>query len=443
MAVFLLMVAALYNGYPIVDAGTTAFVEQAAYPHFTPDCTPFYGIFIKVTSLGWSLWFPVMVQALLLSALLIRYIYVLFDRGDRQPRFGTMLSIMVVVVSLTGVSWVVSQLMADVFAPILLLSILLLYYDEKAKRLVLLLYSASALLAIAMHFSHFADALGCGILFGVLAWRAKDGIKLRRSMWLLAACGAFWLVMCGANAAKHHGFVFARGKNVFLVSRLAEMGVLNAFLNDKCPGGGYRMCEAGQKIPTSQAEFLGSGESPFYRYGGWDSGTVEYSRVLKGVFSSPIYVAMFARKAVVSALQQMVFVVPPSEFPAYGKESEPYKKVKSYYSDESREYATSQQQQGLLSASVFSTVYLLILVLTTLWVYLLPRSDEKAMWRGIYGIILAFFVVNAMTVGVFGSVSPRFQYRIAWVLPLTNILSLFSYYRNSEVRIIIKAKEVS
>lgn len=435
------MIAALYNGYPIVDAGTTAFVEQAAYPHFTPDCTPFYGIFIKVTSIGWSLWFPVMVQALLLSALLIRYIYVLFDRGDYQPQFSTMLWLVVVVVSLTGVSWVVSQLMADVFAPILLLSVLLLFCDEKANSLVVLSYSACALLAISMHFSHFAVALGCGVLFGVRAWRAKDGTKLRRSMWLLAACGVFWLVMCSANAAKHHGFVFARGKNIYLVSRLAEMGVLNAFLNDKCPKGGYRMCEAGQKIPTSQTEFLGSGESPLYRYGGWDSGAAEYSRVLTGVFSSPVYAGIFVRKAAVSALQQLVFVVPPSEFPAYGKESEPYKKVKNYYSDESREYATSQQQQGLLDASVFSTVYLLVILLSSLWVLLLPSSDEKAMWRGIYTIIFSFFVFNAITVGAFGSVSPRFQYRIAWLLPVTNILLLVSHYRNSEFRIVIKAKE--
>ena len=441
MTGFLLMIAALYNGYPIVDEDTTAFIEQAAYPHFSPDRTPFYGIFIKVASLGWSVWFPVVAQALLMSALLCRYVYLFVARPAQGLPFSTWLWIMLAIVALTGVSWTVSQLMADSFAAILLLCVLLIYCDDTAKWPLIFLYTACAFLAIAMHFSHFAVAGICGLVTGIVGYRRKNRLLIRRSVWLLSACGAFWLVMCSANAAKHHGFVFARGGNVFLVGKLAETGILEEYLHDKCGETSLRMCDPAQKIPRSLREFLGSGESPLYRLGGWDSGRAEYSSVVTGVFTSPGYAVMFARKAGVSALKQLVFVTPPAAFPAYGKESEPYKKVKSYYTDESREYVTSQQQQGLLSASVYRVVYLLVLLLSSLWVWMLPRGAVRSRWAVVYGLIFLFVAANAITVGVFGSVSPRFQYRIAWVLPATNLLLLFAHYRGAEFRITLKARE--
>jgi len=433
------MIAALYNGYPIVDEGSAAFIEQAAYPHFTPDCTPFYGIFIKVSSLGWSLWFPVMVQALLVSALLSRYLYVVLRHSGRQLTLSAGIWLLITIVSLTGVSWTLCQLMADSFACILLLAVLLLYYDKLARPLLVALYTATAFLAISMHFSHFAVAIICAAAIGFYAYRHRDKVRLARSVWLAAACAGFWLVMCTANAMKHHGFVFARGKNVVLVAKLAETGILKEYLDDKCGAVPLRMCDPAQKIPASQAEFLGSGESPFYKLGGWEGDGAEYSNILNGIFRSPQYATAFARKATVCALKQMVFVVPPAEFPAYGKQSEPYKKIKSYYTDEAREYVTSQQQQGLLTASVFRVIYLLVALLSSLWVWLLPRDARWNKWSGIYGVILLFFVANAVVAGVFTSVSPRLQYRIFWILPATNILFLYTWHYHAKFRLSIKA----
>lgn len=436
------MIAALYNGYPILDEDSAAFIEQAAFPHFTPDRTPFYGIFIKVTSLGVSLWFPVIVQALIVGFLLLRFIKVMLAATvGGTVSFRMMVTALVLVVSFTGASLPVSQLMADSFTAILLLSLLLIFTDAEASLFRAFGYGAIAFVAIAMHFSHIVAAGLCASVIAIPAYRRKHKVLIRGSVTVGMACVAFWLVMCSANAMKHHGFVFARGKNIFLTGRLAESGILKQYLSERCDSRKLSMCDMRQDLPGSQRSFLGSGESPLYRLGGWDSGAAEYSAVLADIFTSPAYVAMYLRKSAINSAKQFLYVVPPAAIQAFDKKSEPYKKVQRYYTDESRECITSQQQQGLFLLSDFRVVYLLVILATTLWVAMLPGLRSDKVLGVVYMVLMLFLAANALSVGFLGSVAPRLQYRVAWLLPATNIFVLMAYYHGSVFQFSIKKRD--
>lgn len=443
VAGFLLMIAALYNGFPIVDEGSTAFIEQAAYPHFTPDSTPFYGLFIKVSSLGWSLWFPVIVQALVMGFLLLRFMAVVFRSRVQGPvSIRLVLLALLLVAAFSCASLPVSQLMADSFTGILLLSVLLIFCDEEASRSRVIAYGAVAFMAVTMHFSHIVIAGLCAIAIAVPAYRRRQKILLRGCTVVGAVCVSFWLMMCTSNALKHHGFVFARGTDVFLTGRFAESGILKQYLSEQCGKKQLKMCAMVESLPMSQRAFLGSGESPLYKMGGWDSGASEYRTVLADVFMRPAFMATYVRKSVINSAKQFVYVVPPAIFPPFDKKSEPYKKVQRYYTDESREYITSQQQQGLFAMNDFRVVYLLVLLLSCVWVGMLPgiRSDKSL--RLIYTVLFLLLVANALSVGFLGSVSPRLQYRIAWLLPATNIFVLLAYYSNSVIHVSVKKRSI-
>lgn len=425
----LMMVVALYNGFPLVGADTAGYIEQAIYPHFLPDKTPFYGIFIRVSSLHLSLWFTVCLQSLLLGFLLLRYIGFMYrDSKTINGNFNFILVTAVAILSFTCVSWVSSNLMSDVFTPILLLAMLLLLTEKQAGRWMPAIYAGIIFMAIAMHFSHIAIVVIVAISLICYGYTTKQRDLIQRSVAILLICAAFWGVMCGANVVKKHGFVFARGANVYMIAKLNETGILRKYLDENCRNKRLQMCSYTHDLPMSLSGFVTSGVSPLYKMGGWDSSDQEYREIIHDVFTTPRYLGMFVQKSVVSSLKQLTRIQPPEECVAYGKKSETYKKVSDYFPHESREYITAAQQAGALSVAAPNVVYQLFFLLTSLWLILYYKEVFSPQSTFVYGFILVFLIANAFVSSTFASVTDRFQFRIFWILPATNAILIMGFY---------------
>lgn len=428
-----LLAVALFNGYPLIDADTHIYIEQAAWPHFMPDRTPFYGLFIKASSLGISLWLTVLVQCLLLSFVLIRFIRCLC--ALLYPRFVFELAHHVVVVLLvatfTCVAWISPVIMPTVFSAVLALSVLLFLAPGVRSRWLVIIDGLVILLALSMHFAHMVILAVVAFFVLVYGLRHRQRFFVVRSLALIGICSSFWLVMAAANRAKGHGFVFARGQHVYMMARLAESGVLGTYLSDSCPAENLPLCADRKNLPQSMASFLLSGESPFYKEGGWDSSHAYYQHILGDVFTTQPYLGMFVQKSVVATLKQFSLVQPDGDLPAYDKHSEAYKKVSAYYGHERREFITAAQQQGSLSTSVLGVFWWLTLVGSSLWFLAPGRPPLSGELRRVYMFIGVLLLVNAWTYGTFASPLPRFQYAVFWILPATNlvIISLHYLYR--------------
>ena len=52
---------------------------------------------------------------------------------------------------------------------------------------------------------------------------------------------------------------------------------------------------------------------------------------------------------------------------------------------------------------------------------------------GIYALLLVFLVVNALAMSAFSAVLNRYQNRIFWLLPATNIIIMIKYYQHKYI----------
>ena len=428
-----LMVVALYNGFPLVQPDTGAYIDQAFSPRFRPEHMPFYSMFVRITCLWTSLWFTIFVQCLILAYLVLKFIRLIGGDKSSDPDSGFNFSLIAVIsiISFTCVSWVVSCVVPDVFGAILLLASVLFISDTDIKRRSQAMYLFFVFLAMLMHNAHFPILVLFSLILLVWAFVKKRQAILMKSTALLAICVVVWGLMCGMNVVKKHGFTFSRGTDVMLVAKFAETGILDAYLNDNCGKKPLQMCHFKDHVPGNINQFLTSG-GPVYTMGGWDSSREECKNIVGDVLTTPRYLSMFAAKSVTGTLKQLTQVQAPDKVVAQGGGSEAWEKIKEYFADALPAYSTSLQNGIVLSGSSCNFVYYLFFVLSSLWTLLFYGRVMNKELAFIYGAIILFLVVNAFVTASLSAITYRFQYRVAWLLPAANAIVILKYYYHKE-----------
>ena len=419
-----LMIVALYNGYPITDSDTGAYISIGFQNLIARDRPPFYGWFIRYTSMWVSLWYTVFAQCLLVAYLLFRYIKVL---QGYAPTFSMAIASVIAVVSFTCVSWVASFLMPDIFGGILLLAVVLYLVDASQTIAIAISYILIISLSLLVHNSH---AIIMGLFSSMLLlWSViKRNIPfLKKSILLLALPLMSWLLMCTINFTHGYGFVFSRSSHIFMMGRLSEMGLLKLYLDDNCGKKNYRLCNYKEEIPLYSWEFIWVNDGPFQKSGGWDSTKTEYNTIIHDILTTPKYLSIFIQKSAIGTLRTLSQIEEPSRVLPQIKGSSPWGAIDHYFNDETNEYLGSLQSRDYLSAAVYNYLYLLVFILSSGWVLLHSRMINKNIVQ-IYRLVFLFLVVNAFVMSAFSGVLNRYQNRIFWIVPATNIIIIVKYY---------------
>ena len=444
-----LMVVALYNGFGLTESDTGAYIEKGILNAIPNDRSPFYGWFIRYTSMWSSLWYALFAQCLLLAYVLLKFIFQLavFSRQsavahskaegpDNDPnlpagRQGSQarftLFTIIVIVSFTCVSWVASYLMPDVFAGILLLAILLFLSYKEKKTLQLVIYALIIFLSIIVHNSHTLIVAPFSLALLVWALLKKNKTILKKSLVLLCLSVMSWLLMCTVNALNGYDFTYSRGSHVFMVTKFAEAGILKTYLDDNCGKKNLKLCNYKDQIPAYSWEFLWDAQSPLYKTGGWDSNKAEFGVIIHDVFTTPKYMKMFAASAATGTLRELSQVQAPDNTSFQGRWSSPGYRIGIYFADELNEYVLAKQNKAGLSATNCNYIYYLFFLLSTIWILFHARFFERELLF-IYGCIILFFVLNAFVTSAFSTVIYRFQNRVFWLLPATNAILIIKYY---------------
>src|ERR1700722_4377832 len=111
---------ALWNGYPIVFADTGTYLSQAMHHYLGWDRPVFYSLFIYPLHLGLNTW-PVIVVQSCLTVLVLDLTRRAFGLSTRW-----LLALTVFLSVATWLPWTVSELMPDLFTPLLILLLSLL-----------------------------------------------------------------------------------------------------------------------------------------------------------------------------------------------------------------------------------------------------------------------------------------------------------------------------
>lgn len=420
----ILLFMALYNGYPIVTSDTGTYIESGFTLKPPLDRPIYYGLLLKVTSLGASLWLAIAFQSIVL-AWVVRHFIRSFIPAVSEAH---LLAFMVLLSLFTTCGWYVSQLMPDIYTAVLVgASILFLRKSVTGWRQALLLLLM--LLSCLVHNSNMLLLFSYSILtllagFVVASWK----VYRSAAIWLLAVSLVGWLGLALANFAGGKGFVTSQSTHVFLMGKLAENGVLKRYLDQRCPTKNWSICASKDNLPPYAWEFHWDAESPLQKSGGWEATRPEYNAILKDVYTTPGLYPMLAFKAVEGTFRQLTgyeidtwYALP---WNVIDEESPVWQAVNRHYTSELNELAGARTNGKTLDVLFFNKIFLLVAALSFMATLLFLKPEYKARYVHTLWLTGLFLVLNAGITANLSAVHSRFNSRVAWVVVLVNVIFL-------------------
>jgi len=415
---------ALLNGYPLVFSDTGGFLHQTLGPLMLWDKPWVYGPVLHLFHWRVSLWLPLAAQALVVSHLLWVTQRVL--RGGATPAAQLLVC---AVAALTTAPFTVAMLMPDIFAPAVVLALALLGFawrrlsrGEVAWLLVL------GTVGIAAHLSHLPLALAVALLplLG-LCWRgaALAAVPLAAAVALLLATN---LVGHGRAVLSPHGATF-------LLARLQADGPAAVVIGARCPGAGWYLCAFADRLPMDANDFLWDADSPVNRapdgtprFLGGALLSAEAGRIVGETLRA--YPVAVGRAILHNTIMQLVTTGIGDTLGADNLVAALRPRIaEGFPPRELADYDAALQPRGALRAAVMpvapihAPMLLAALPLLALagWRAVRARDSVRI---GLLAAIIVGVVGNAAATGGLSGVFPRYQARIAWLLPVGALLLL-------------------
>jgi hypothetical protein len=416
---------AALNGYPLVFSDTGGFLHQTLGPLMLWDKPWVYGPLLHAVHGRVTLWLPVLGQALLVSWMLWLAQRVL--RGAATPMAHVALCAAAAV--LTTAPFTVALLMPDVFAaPVVLALGMLGFARAELSRGEVTWLVLVGMLGIAAHLSHVPLALALALL-PLLALRVRGALLAGLPLLLGVA------LVVGTNAVGHGRAALSPHGATFLLARLQADGPAARVIQARCPDAGWYLCAFADRLPMDANDFLWDAASPVNRapdgtprFLGGALISAEAGQIVGATLhAEPIAVL---RAVLHNTLMQLLTAgigdtLGPENLAAALRP----RIAEGFPARELAAYDESLQARGVLRDAVAPLVPLHPLVLLAT-LPLLAFGAWRA-WRagetvrlGLLAAVIAGVVGNAAATGGLSGVFPRYQARIAWLLPFMALLLL-------------------
>ncbi|MDP3929784.1 MAG: hypothetical protein Q8R57_12235, partial [Bacteroidota bacterium] len=130
-----MLLPAFFNGFPLLYSDTGAYIASGFEGKVPLDRPITYGLFLRHASLAHSLWFVVLAQSIIVSALL----WVVFTHflGSGKRAAIWFLALVFGLNLISSLPWISGMLMADIFTPISFLLLYILMFQTPTKKWLL------------------------------------------------------------------------------------------------------------------------------------------------------------------------------------------------------------------------------------------------------------------------------------------------------------------
>lgn len=431
LGAFCLLIPALYNSFPLVTSDSGGYISNAYTLYLPIDRPVGYSVFVRLTSMGTSLWLVVMAQALLLAALMLIIARHALGAAYRRNVFVVVMLLMGVA---TSAGWTCGQLTPDVFTPIMLLALCVLMFLPCTALGKWLLY-ALLVGCMLIHNSNLLIGIVLSLVLIVYGWRRKRRVLYKSGMALIALSAVAWLSLSAMNAIAGRGFRPSSASHVFLMSRMVENGIAQTYLKDRCPSEPSSLCAYKDQLPDRQWSFMWDTNGALYKAGGWQATEAEYTHIITKTLTTPKYLGMHIFKNAEATLRQLPLIYVGEELAALRVGTSPYKSIQKYYSDELNEYRTSFQQRDRLKLEHWNELIvlfsLIVCIAALLWK---GKREDVSLLRRLTWLTIIFVLLNAALTATFATVVARYEARVFWVLPFLATLNILRrYYAGKEV----------
>ena len=315
-----------------------------------------------------------------------------------------------------------NYVMTDIYAGLLVLSVILVFNAENLKTRVALFAVSSAFAVV--HFSHIL-AVASGSFF----------LSIKRVSWrpLVWALIVFELGLLAIGTFNYIGkgrFQISNTAGIYVFSKLYSLGIAQSHLNQICSRpderASYRMCEPYLANPEFHIWGLKQGFAE--SLGGLQYVNRELALVSYDILTGPlVFDYMFLGAG--SVLRQLSWV----EVPLKPETKNPYlEKELSYVSASTLEQFKNQKIAGLAERGFFANwgeVMALCFGLCLLFVIMSMKNGATFMtpkWRTAYWVTAAMYLGNGLVVGLLTEPESRYSNRLIWVLMFLVLLQLFA-----------------
>lgn len=430
---------AVWNGFAIVFFDTGGYIRRVLDGSLEAGRSVFYGLFLYASSAGWlSFWGPVLVQCaatLWLIHLCLRAHAIGPAGWPPQARAGAMA---LLLSALTGIAWYSSQLMPDIWMPLLVLSLWLLGF--KGYTLSVRERAGVALIALFSLLSHMSGmALAIGLVAATAAARllaSRLGWKIQPRVlppFAIVAASLIMMPLVHLALVGHAGYT--PGGSFFLYGRLVQDGLAQRYLADHCPKDGspapYKLCALQSRMPTDANAFLWHEDSPLNDIGGWKGAEPELAALVKATILA--YPGTFLTTALQATGEQLLTIGSGDGLTEWHYMT---RRVfdRMLPTQQDLEFNAARQQREEISPTLFTALnrvhvpagYLSMigLLLVVGWGLRQGRHDLAA---------LALFVAlsllgNAFINGALSNPHDRYQSRMIWLATLVVTMAVVAWW---------------
>lgn len=424
-----LLMPAFWNGYPIFYFDSLDYISLPYTWKIPIFRTAGYGVFAVVARPFDSVWPIIVAQSVLLAYILFETRRILF--ADLSARAS--LAVLAALMIFTGMPWLASTVMPDVFtAPTVLLAIMLAQTDVRLGAVRRTIFVLLLAVAGAAHPTHIALSLGlvvCIFAFDKLAAYGWPFSRLHvRHILIGIVLGAAFTV--AANwIASGKVFFTPRTTQVLTLAVLVEKGLVQEFLEETCEDPAAPksiLCPHRHKLVPDANEFLWHNDF-FHPIGGWDAMLKEAPWMLDEIIDRHP-VEFFLTMAELMA-EQIVTLRTGEGFRTMVGFLD--LEIRTYYAHENAAFMAARQQSFQdIELSPMSTINLvqvpamliaLPLILLTVW--LAWRRGDR--WNlTIASLTSLAYLGNAFICGAISNPADRYGNRIVWLVVLVVLILL-------------------
>jgi hypothetical protein len=413
--VCLLLLVAIYNGFPTVFSDTGGYLLTGEFfTPFPPYRAPGYSLFTRFASLRISAWFIVIAQAAIVIYVLREMCVYLLD-DDRDATDFCLLAVTCVLTVFTSIPWLASLLMPDVFAGVLFLSCFLLAFSTALGWMRRLVLAAIFAISVSVHLSLFPISVlfVAALLVPRLLDRSLEGLQKIKSVlaWLLIPILAAGLLTATLNREMGLGSRLSPSRDTFLLARLFGDGLAADFLNENCSKTQFVSCRYLAHLPRTQEEFLF--QHPLIT----EISQAEISNIVHGTLLA--YPLRFVASGVKETLLQLTAIRTGDEIRSYGAKLWNQAAIPHAFPGDRQRFLNSRQlgDRLLPLADALAPIQTKMFWLSVMICLPLALSGRLPRLNTFFYAVMAFLLINASVCAALAGVFDRYQSRVAWLVP--------------------------
>ena len=422
----MLVLPALWNGYPLLQYDTGGYLARWYEGYLVPSRSTVFGLYLHFGQ-GSRFWINLGIQALATLWILQLALRVF---GLLRP--WRLMAISLALILTTALPWLASTLLTDIFTGLSVLALFILVVHGRqisgVEKCSLFAFTA---FAASTHSATLAVLLG----LCCAGWIARPFLRgriavsglLQGSLTLVAGAA----MLLSANLALSGQLAWTPGGYGVAFGRMLQDGIVKRYLDDHCPQQQLKLCPYRNALPATADRFLW-GSSVFDDLGRFKGLNDEMGLIVRR--SLVEYPLRQAEAAIVATTEQLVLVGTGEG--TNGLIGHTYGIMERYLPAQLKSMRAAYQQHRDIDFDAINRLHVPIALASMLAVVAIfaiavwrRRLDDLTLLAATVTLAL---LGNAFVCGVISGPHDRYGARLAWVASLVALIALVRHFTRGD-----------